>query len=373
MPPFIKPNRSRDAFTLVELLVVIGIIALLISILLPSLASARRAANTVKCMANLRSIMQAQQIYAAQNNGWMAGSANTTGLHFMTQGSFAIVPPTGPGLPFNDTNAPFISSTNDWQSPLARIMGIKFEEGGTVAQRKARILKLMEHTVFTCPENTPDILMAKFGGSPADFGALPLQSYNMAQIFTLISFSTPPPNVSSGSHSNRTGGNVSGPQFRYDPPLGYAPKISKIKNSPSKIAFADGTRSTRGEPPTYDPAISGGGGNMFADQGSWSLATRAWFRGHAPGNGSTGTDARLFPYRHGQRRQQGATADTFRMNIAFWDGHVETMGDLASSDPTMWMPVGTRITAQRGGTDGIPIDTYDRFLKPATGTYTIPK
>src|SRR5436305_779249 len=74
----VSAARRRAAFTLVELLVVIGIIALLIAILLPSLAKARRAANTVKCAANLRSIVQGMQIYASQNNGSIPGSAHTT-------------------------------------------------------------------------------------------------------------------------------------------------------------------------------------------------------------------------------------------------------------------------------------------------------
>jgi prepilin-type N-terminal cleavage/methylation domain-containing protein/prepilin-type processing-associated H-X9-DG protein len=65
-----RSHRSR-AFTLVELLVVIGIIAILIGILLPVLASVNERGRDVKCQSNLRQLIQAVHGYAAENDGSM--------------------------------------------------------------------------------------------------------------------------------------------------------------------------------------------------------------------------------------------------------------------------------------------------------------
>lgn len=72
-----KGHCSRDrAFTLVELLVVIGIIALLISILLPALNRAREAAKAVQCASNMRQVGIAFQLYATDQNGWLPPSVS---------------------------------------------------------------------------------------------------------------------------------------------------------------------------------------------------------------------------------------------------------------------------------------------------------
>lgn len=91
---FIPVGERRCAFTLVELLLVIGIIALLIAIVIPSLGAARKSARAQVCMTNLRMFNTGFQSYAGDGKGLIASFSWQPGV--MTPSEHAnnrIVPP----------------------------------------------------------------------------------------------------------------------------------------------------------------------------------------------------------------------------------------------------------------------------------------
>jgi prepilin-type processing-associated H-X9-DG protein/prepilin-type N-terminal cleavage/methylation domain-containing protein len=89
--------RRRTAFTLVELLVVIGIIALLIGILMPVLGRAREQGRQTLCLSNIRQFATANQMYGGEYKGW-----NLAGYWGWTQASGGW-PASTPPVPAADT------------------------------------------------------------------------------------------------------------------------------------------------------------------------------------------------------------------------------------------------------------------------------
>jgi type II secretory pathway pseudopilin PulG len=113
-----------SAFSLVELLVVVGIIAVLIGILLPTLKRARESANMVACKSNLQQIGQATRMYANANRDHYPDDW-TVGLCVYRRGYLEVTPedkaalPEVYGLPALYAINGFIKTNNVWICPSA--------------------------------------------------------------------------------------------------------------------------------------------------------------------------------------------------------------------------------------------------------------
>jgi prepilin-type processing-associated H-X9-DG protein/prepilin-type N-terminal cleavage/methylation domain-containing protein len=116
----------RVGFTLVELLVVIGIIAILVGILLPTLGRARASARSLACQANLRSLGQAIQLYVVANK------------QSLPWGEYESTPPNGM---YNTRWYMLLQNT------LAGKYGITWNDAYTTNAAIANIRAL-----FTCPD-----------------------------------------------------------------------------------------------------------------------------------------------------------------------------------------------------------------------------
>ena len=227
--------KSTRAFTLVELLVVIGIIAVLVGILLPALNRARQQANRLKCLSNLRTIGEAIAIYAEANNNYL------------------------PAAQTGDT-----TSDTHWDAILQQLLG----RTGDIS-RISKANPGMVGQAFLCPShildtnlNGMDTASSTHYSYECDYSAHP-------RLMPLI--------TSQGS----------GPGVNYDaatmvpgtPPKQWRKvhvvKISQIQHGSDIVLIADGIQLTR------NPSNSYSGFNFSAEETFLGIDGYAWYQNSA--------------------------------------------------------------------------------------------
>lgn len=309
------PADRKRAFTLVELLVVISIIALLISILLPSLKNAREQAKQVKCQAQQRTIAQAEITYQTEENDWIPGSPGTSGSVLLRyQGN----PPDE-----EDISAPPVQYW-DWAGPLATVqmkMGLKHNRGDRFGQ--------VVREVFECPSNRiiSEPYLNSSVGEVGTFKRQPMVSYN-----TFRNFMYWPRDASTTEHPNavfNVGGNSNLAK-------NYAPNAGRIGTPAEKAFVADSSRFTNSEGNVdHDISWSANYGGAFSDGGPTLLGGAVdadkylrsfWLK----------DPQRRYSYRHGRPNNPGIV-------VGFFDGHAGYVSEKESRFPDYWWPKGATL------------------------------
>ena len=310
-------SRQPRAFTLVELLVVIGIIAVLIGILLPTIGAARRQAAITKCSSNQRQLVLACMMHANEHRGYfpLAGELQVkfsfnwdgmpTGLQDSTRGrytyakwpdigTFAIVPLPGAiagylgyrNLDFSDVNK-LDQQLND---------------------RHAGVWKM-----FMCPA-TESFNYERSGVDATT-------PFNQGNMMSIVNYGSP-----SAAWSTNTDFAINEGALGFNHDQKYASRrmagnLARTKNTSQLMLFADGLPGTAAAYP------------------SWAKDPWILFRPALMGTGPVTLSDALAKNSKVEDPAQSARFDLTRhrgkMNVAFADGHVELLriepGELSRS------------------------------------------
>ncbi len=329
-------RKKLAAFTLIELLVVVAIIALLVSILLPSLATAREQAKTAVCLSRLKNLGNAEKAYENENRGFLAGSPLTTGYHLAHfQPNPAAMPGLWrPGLPVN---------MFDYSIPLLREMSITLPK---VAMSAAPYAPLSYHELATsgpmeCPSNLQVAGVYNSAGAvPGNWHDLKAVSYLTMSgivrggpaVYTQYSRGSPP---LMGSVSPSDMGQSS--KWQIVVPDGYVPHVEKVGQASIKVFLADGLRylNENSSQITYNVDLRGTYGYQCAQPPCDIKGTSTLAREY--------NLARKYSYRHANKKG---------INALMLDGHAETLRATFKSDqratgpavhPKYYFPTGSQI------------------------------
>ncbi|HRX87616.1 MAG TPA: prepilin-type N-terminal cleavage/methylation domain-containing protein, partial [Phycisphaerae bacterium] len=318
-------HAAQRAFTLVELLVVISIIALLIAILLPSLKSARDQAKAIKCQANVAGIAKASATYQTEENEWLPGSPGTTGTYLLPRyNSFNAESENIPVAPVQ---------TWDYAGPLAAVQ----MSMNSLPQNRAERWKLLIRDMFECPSNK-FLSEPYLNGSTGPVGNFPVQrmvSYNTCRNFLFWGTGATPPNADASVSKVGVGFGQNNTQF----PTGYTPRVSRVGQPSEKVFISDGSRYVDKDQGIVDHDISwkGGAGGAFSDGGPTlpDNFLRSFIRSE---DRNVGQFAK-YAYRHPRGKVLG-------LAVGYFDGHSERLTEEQSRLPDYWWPKGTVLPLQ---------------------------
>lgn len=197
--PMPRHGRLRRAFTLVELLVVIGIIALLIAILLPALNKARESANTLKCQANIRSIIQLMQLHANAHKGYMPLVGQIEAVNGVYSTAAQSIDPRM--LRYEFYNDGGVNYALGMPGSVAKYMGVDLDTSSALKVQAALDSGIF-NKLFVCPSDKDLSTRGYTIGPPASLTSFMSYAYNEAA----LGWSNP--GGTDGSQAGRLRGNT---------------------------------------------------------------------------------------------------------------------------------------------------------------------
>jgi prepilin-type N-terminal cleavage/methylation domain-containing protein/prepilin-type processing-associated H-X9-DG protein len=354
----------KKAFTLIELLVVVAIIALLLSILLPSLSGAREAAKAVVCGQHQRQFGTGIATYATESSDWIPG-VNTTGVVLRAK---KMQLSSNPAILFNPKTP---VQEFDWLTP---VLSSSQELPADPVQRFKFILEK-----YRCASQRYTAVAYQ-----SDAAGVNMSRFEAVQPFTAISMLMPY-HFQIASTTNDMGlgmteGLASQPIETVRPPASgwevsirdYVPRLTRVGPAARKICVADGTRYLPDEESELDfdvsPVPSGHNFGSFTSQGAWWSGSREY--GVRPGSvnwdgmtvnpsSTPGHKGAMIPisYRHGKpANAREAKANKGTINALFFDGHVSRLSDRESRDVHLWYPSGAIVNAPAEGMTRVEVN-----------------